>query len=406
MQLPALPTPLLRAALPRVAVWLDAARSGVVESLRVLCEDAEDLLCCGDGAGWTALHWCAARDHVAATRWLLAAGAPPDLCSSAGHTALHIAAHHGFIGPLVALLEGGASPLARSRAKLSALHHGAASCSVETVSRLLASGAALLLDAATDNRDGSTPLAIAARTSATATGQRRASQSRAVLKLLEDESKRLKKWFRAARMVDLPTMVEMMDAEGVAGGGGTLVNAMDGSGQTALFPCVRSARLDGVRLLLTRGAKPNHADSAGNTALHHLVMAAAGAERHGLVRVLEPLLAAGADARAKNVAGRTACAVLRDALQRVPRGTVDAGHLPLSRCLAELGQDLACAEARSARMAKWRLCARVVGKLARWHARSVERAYAPGGCGYNTCLGDFEERSGKRPRDEVRPQVD
>ena len=388
MQLPALDVPSqVRAVSPRVAAWLEAARSGVVARMKLL--HAADMLNSSDSSGWTALHWCAARDHEAAIKWLLNTGALLDPQSSTGHTALHVAAHHGFAGPIAMLLEHGASPTLRSKTKLTALHHAAASCSVDTVRCLLSGGASLMLDTAAENRDQSTPLGIAARVSAMATGVSRSSGSRAVLKVLEGESKCLKKWFRAARVSDLPTMLEMI------GDVPRLVDAVDGSGQTALVLSVRAGRPDCVKLLLGRDASPNRIDSAGSSLLHHVV-AVAGL-RHGMLRVLDMLWAAGAKAGSKDRTGTTAAT----ALSRVLASRGAALQLSSSSSAVELRaleSSLSRAQARFDRMSRWRICSWMIGKLVRWHARAIECAYAPGGRGFRECQLDFEDRRGKRRR--------
>jgi hypothetical protein len=49
-------------------------------------------------------------------------------------------------------------------------------------------------------------------------------------------------------------------------------------------------------------------------------------------------------------------------------------------------------------MRTWRTIGRVVGKLRPWHARAVERLYAPGGAGYVQAEADFKERASKSQR--------
>ena len=47
---------------------------------------------------------------------------------------------------------------------------------------------------------------------------------------------------------------------------------------------------------------------------------------------------------------------------------------------------------------RWRLFVRVAGCVAPWHARARERAYAPGGLGFQEVRTDFEERARKAQR--------
>ena len=53
------------------------------------------------------------------------------------------------------------------------------------------------------------------------------------------------------------------------------------------------------------------------------------------------------------------------------------------------------------RMRRWRIVGLAAGKLAAWHARAAERAYAPGGAGFRAASLDWEDRvGGKRRRGE------
>ena len=47
---------------------------------------------------------------------------------------------------------------------------------------------------------------------------------------------------------------------------------------------------------------------------------------------------------------------------------------------------------------RWRLIVRVLLLLRGWHARAIERAYAPGGGGYAEVAADFAERAAKVQR--------
>ena len=81
----------VRARSAGAVAFLEDARSGVIARLKAH-GDARALVGVADAAGWTALHYCAARDHVGALAFLLDAGAPPDAASALGHTALAVAA--------------------------------------------------------------------------------------------------------------------------------------------------------------------------------------------------------------------------------------------------------------------------------------------------------------------------
>ena len=241
MQLPSLDVPDRVRCGPNadaaVVSFLEAARSGVVSRLEVH-QDLPELVGAVDSNGWSALHYAASRDHVSALKWLLDAGAPINAKTSrtAAYTALAIAAHKGFSACVSLLLSHeDCNPLALDGAKLTPLHHAAASGSVETARALLAGGASLTRAVAIQNRDHSAPVSIAARSAATATGNRQ-GQSAAVLKLFEGESKRLKRWFRAARLCAMDTLTEMLDERP------DTVNLEDASASTALISACRCAR--------------------------------------------------------------------------------------------------------------------------------------------------------------------
>ena len=391
MQLPTLDEPPRIKAKPDVTTWLEAARSGVVSRIDGLFSAAPEearqlLLSATDSSGFSALHWSVTRDHHGAVAWLIAAGANVDAKTTAGYTALIIAAHRGYETIVDALLAAGASALPVDKSGLTSLHHAAASASKAVLSRLVAAGASLTRASALKNRDNSTPLGIAARIAATASG-RQQLQAAASLKFIEEESKRLKGWFRAARVADVITLgtmlIRSMDDSPV-------VNMTDGGGLTALISCVRCGRPDAVRLLLDHGADAAHVDGAGSSVLHHL--AAVSAARHGLLSELEMLLAAGARPLARDGGGKTVLQVVEEAQSRAlssARTTFING--PFITRLNEAARLAQC-------MRLWRAVGRVAGKLATWHARAVERAYAPGGIGYLQVEADFGERASKSQR--------
>lgn len=49
----------------------------------------------GPGIGHTALHWAAAKGHLALVQWLLSTGVPVDIRNAENSTALHSAAANG-----------------------------------------------------------------------------------------------------------------------------------------------------------------------------------------------------------------------------------------------------------------------------------------------------------------------
>ena len=140
MEMPKLEEPArVRASDDSIRVWLEAARSGVLPRLE--WKDLTTLLPAVDSAGWSALHYCAAKDHVSALQWLIALMreycVTVDIKSSAGHTALAVAAHRGHAGCLDCLIKAGSDVMALDRAKLTPLHHAAASANERSVRFLL-----------------------------------------------------------------------------------------------------------------------------------------------------------------------------------------------------------------------------------------------------------------------------
>jgi ankyrin repeat protein len=407
MQLPKLDEPSRVRASAAVSEWLEAARSGCVARLAAPGLDrARALAAAADSLGWTGLHYAAARDHTAALQWLIdVAGAPVDAKTASGCTALAVAAHRGHEACVSALLARGADSMAREKAGLVPLSHAAVSGSLGTVRALIHAGASVLR--AGPNRDNSTPLGIAARVAATAMGAWQQAQSSAALKCIEAEAKRLHGWFRAVRARDAALVTKLLDeAHGASEGGAArgdmglhssgarrehIVDMLNGSGETALGMCMRSARIDAalvmcVRVLLRHGgADANRRDIARRTPLHQLATTAAVPDSAEASAALESLfaelLAAGARPLALDGAGRTPLQAL---------GDYAAPSL--------VGATLRRADAHARHMRTWRVVGRVAGHLAVWHAGAVERVYAPGGAGFRAAEADFEERAAKSQR--------
>jgi ankyrin repeat protein len=92
-----------------------AAKGGDTDALRVLvAEDAADVCHAvdTDGSGQTALHWAAFYGHVDAVRLLLEHGADADARGADSATALHRAAESGHAEVVRVLLNSGATPSA------------------------------------------------------------------------------------------------------------------------------------------------------------------------------------------------------------------------------------------------------------------------------------------------------
>ena len=137
-------------------------------------------------------------------------------------------------------------------------------------------------------------------------------------------------------------------------------------------------------MLLAHGADARSCDDAGLTPLHKAAQFAAtlGANDAGVHRPVVTLLAHGARAGAADAEGRTARAL--------------AGRYPSAP--AVLLALLAAAERQEHLRRRLRVFAQVAARLTAWHARAVERTYAPGGCGFAEVRADFEERASKAQR--------
>ena len=382
--LPSLQEPArVRANTSEVSKWLDAAKGGLLPQLKSMLASDGNLIRASDTFG-TALHWAASRDQRVALPFLLQAGVRIDATNSAGQTALHVAAHCGSLDCTSILLDKGANVAARSRAGMSPLHHATAASHVRIAQRLLEAGATL--DPYDPSRPKITsPTALAARISASASGVERQRESRSMLQLLEQEQKRLGNWLRAVRAMSEQLMRELLDATPRAVHPDVCVGA-HGSGTTALMKAASAARPDVLELLLERGANVRRADHNGMTALHHLANAAG--ERHGVDRLVPALLQAGARADARDAQGRTPADIA--AVRGGRRGAHSNLHESLLRALAQ-----------QFRMRRWRIVGLVAGRLHTWHARAAERAYAPSGGGYVEAALDWQARvGGKRPRPE------
>ena len=85
-------------------------------------------------------------------------------------------------------------------------------------------------------------------------------------------------------------------------GAGTLVDARNASGQTALQCAARNGFEDAVRLLMDHGADVNASDENGQTVLH-------GAAAHGYLGIVRVLLDGKADRSVKDLEGQTAVAL-------------------------------------------------------------------------------------------------
>jgi ankyrin repeat protein len=103
-------------------------------------------------AGWTALHWAAARGHADLVDLILDSGAPVN--PLVGPSALSVAASRGQAQVVILLLGRGADAKARSDGGSTALHAAAFSGDVFTIQLLIGGGA----DVNARDNNGNTPL--------------------------------------------------------------------------------------------------------------------------------------------------------------------------------------------------------------------------------------------------------
>ena len=102
-------------------LWIEAAKNGALDMLFVFLEKNYGLLDFkGPGIGHTALHWCAAKGHAAACKWLLRQGAAVNSLNSEGSSPLHAAAANGQTVIVELLLESGADPTIKDEDGMSA----------------------------------------------------------------------------------------------------------------------------------------------------------------------------------------------------------------------------------------------------------------------------------------------
>ena len=106
------------------------------------------------------------------------------------------------------------------------------------------------------------------------------------------------------------------------------------------------------------------------------------ASQNGHEATVKTLLAAKAQVDAKAASGHTALDIAR---QR--------GHTRIVAVLEAWPAEKAAAE----RAARWRMVSRVIGTLMLAWRRAAERAYAPGGAGFDACHQEFAALAGRDP---------
>ena len=135
----------------------------------------------------------------------------------------------------------------------------------------------------------------------------------------------------------------------------------------ALFHAAERGELEAVRYLLDAGMSPDRMDSGSG---EHLLVVASGE-----VDVL-----------------------LRAYMLPPPPPPVskplESSRREQLREMVETWNRLKEKEPVHMHMRRWRAAARLIGKLMLMHCRASERAYAPGGGGYEACRKEFEELAG------------
>jgi ankyrin repeat protein len=211
--------------------------------------------------GSTALHHACRLNRLGAVHWLLAAGADVTICDKeTGSTPLHIASFWGFTEAVVALLVAGADPNVQRRVDRStAMHCAVHSTKLKVLRALVEAGANGMIQ----DQNGATAL------------------------------------HAASNQVDCEAMMVLLLAIDGGVGSAACCNVPDHDGQTAVHVATRSGNVEGLSLLLRRGADGNVQDKDGLTALHC-------ACKFGNYAAVSALLEAGVDANICSKEGHSA----------------------------------------------------------------------------------------------------
>jgi ankyrin repeat protein len=271
----------------------EAAAAGNLEQVKKLVAEGADVNA-KDEDGRTPLHSAAwyGREDVAAV--LLAHGANINEADGSGQAPLHLAMSFGGKPVPELLLAQGAQINARDNAGNTPLH--AAADHPDLLELLIAKGA----DVKARNEAGQTPLH---RVSMIRKQDKRIELTAEVLLAhgaevdAKDKSERTPLHFAVGN-----SNKELVDLL-VAKGADVKTKAADGT--NLLHQAVKSEQLDMVELFLNRGIDINSARSDGRTALHVALAAPPSANSININRIVEALIARGADVKARDVHGNT-----------------------------------------------------------------------------------------------------
>ena len=259
-----------------------------------------------DAQGCTALLRAAGSGHRELVSYLLTQAANPDLAASTGATPLSAAVSKRQLAIVDLLLQAGCSTEHRLPGDVTVLMLAAALGLPEVVSRLLQVGA----DLHARDAQGYTPLHCAAMYGFT---ERDRSRLMALLDAL---------------------LLAGADAQARANNGATPLLLLLGARTEPGTPSNQDVLLAGVERLLDEDARLDICDARGLSPLHLAAM-------HGLQRVAQRLLHAGADPQLRDNAGRTPreVAQLRGyveiAAQLAPTATPTTGPLSMARFLKD-----------------------------------------------------------------------
>ena len=259
-----------------------------------------------DAQGCTALLRAAGSGHHELVSYLLTQAANPDLAASTGATPLSAAVSKRQLAIVDLLLQAGCSTEHRLPGDVTVLMLAAALGLPEVVSRLLQVGA----DLHARDAQGYTPLHCAAMYGFT---ERDRSRLMALLDAL---------------------LLAGADAQARANNGATPLLLLLGARTEPGTPSNQDVLLAGVERLLDEDARLDICDARGLSPLHLAAM-------HGLQRVAQRLLHAGADPQLRDNAGRTPreVAQLRGyveiAAQLAPTATPTTGPLSMARFLKD-----------------------------------------------------------------------